>query len=125
MTTTFTLPPALVPLHPALRNLQALPDGSGYFATFAHLKFMVTDHDFEADPWIHASVSRRDKTTPTYADLAALKHYCLGDHRVAYQVFPKLDDHVDFSKSIGFDVLHLWAPVGHEPIPNFGRFGSI
>lgn len=111
------------PSHPALRDVQLIP--GGYTARFKHLFFRVTSWKFEANPWVHLSVSRRDKQTPTYADLVALKHYCIGTETIAYQILPPASAHIDFSKQIGFDVLHLWAPIDHTPLPDFGRFGSI
>lgn len=125
MTYTYTLPACLVPIHPALREVKPLSDGSGYTARFKHLFFIVTIWEQEPTQWMHSSLSRRDHQTPTYADLVLLKHYCIGDHREAYQIFPTKEKHVDFSKAIKFDVLHLWTPIEHQPLPNFGRFGTI
>jgi hypothetical protein len=79
--------------------------------------------------WLHGSISRRDRATPTYADLVTL-HRAMGQ-RLAYQLFVPPEEHYslspEFTRGEAGDVLHLWAPLtGPRPTPDFrSRAGTI
>lgn len=74
--------------------------------------------------WVHASISRQDRATPTYDDLKLL-HQVFLRGRLAYQVFAPPDEHYD--NPHGGDVLHLFAPLtGSRPTPDFrSKAGTI
>lgn len=92
-----------LPIHQALRDVERWGE-DGYTARFAHLRFLVTvSPQDDGKAWLHASVSRRDKQTPTWEDLGKLKHYVLGDDRYAYFVLPPIDKYVNLGP-----VLHLF-----------------
>lgn len=107
-------------VHPALR--QVVTGGDGYMGRFHDLAFIVSVAE-EADGklWLHASVSRRDRKMPTWDDLQTLKHYTIGDDKVAYQVFPSAENYVH-KPPIGnrpIEVLHLWHCLTDTPLPEF------
>ena len=105
-------------IHSALRDV--VRGGDGYSARFDHLRFIVSEsREGDGKMWLHASVSRRDKQMPTYEDLMALKRYCIGEHRTAYQVFPSKDKHVDWAGKRGIQVLHLWSCLDGDVTPDF------
>ena len=116
----------VAPLHPALRNPTINADG--YNVRYKHLWLLVTEA-LESDGrwWRHCSVSRVDRTMPTYDDLMTLKRLTIGDDREAYQVFPAKDRHIDIAGKLPrpVQVLHLWSP--EEPVlPDFSSgTGSI
>ncbi len=107
-------------IHPALRDVEQ--GGDGYMGRFHDLLFIVSA-SVEADGkwWLHASVSRRDKTLPRYDDLLALKHYCIGDDKAAYQVFPAEENYVHSppGSNSKLPVLHLWHCLDGDPLPEF------
>ena len=107
-------------LHLELNIIEMTEDG--FWAKWNHLG-MIYSIAVEDDgkSWLHASVSRADKTLPTYEDLGQLKRLCIGDHRTALQVFPPKDKHVNIA-----EVLHLWACLDGDVTPDFtGGLGSI
>jgi hypothetical protein len=108
-------------IHSALRDVSRFGP-AGYSGRFKDLLFLVTADNQHGDGrwWIHASVSRRDKTLPTWADLQALKHYCIGDDKTAYQVLPAEQNYVHAPPSGGkTEVLHLWHCMDGDPLPEF------
>lgn len=112
----------LLTIHPALREVLCNPDG--YFGRFHDLAFMVSvAPEQDGKLWLHASVSRRDDKMPTYEDLLALKHYCIGDDKCAYQVFPPEDEYFHGHAGTRKQVLHLWYCADGRVTPDFRREG--
>ncbi len=64
--------------------------------------------------WLHVSASRRDRV-PNYAELCECKRVFVGPDRPAYQVHPRETEH----ENLHAYCLHLWAPVGFDPLPDF------
>lgn len=114
----------LCPLDDTVRVVER--ERRGYRALWRKLQFIATYELHGGQWWIHASVMRKDKTMPSYADLVALKRCTIGDERLAIQVFPAAADHIDIAGPL-FDaeVLHLWSPDDDSLIPRFGRMGTI
>lgn len=114
--------PAIIP--PQLRGVEALNDG--YRGRFAHLLFIVSEaKEDDGKWWRHASVSRRDRQTPSYDDLKTL-HRITMPAVVAYQLFVPEDQHIDFERKGGVPVLHLWGCVDGPVTPDFSSgTGSI
>ncbi len=113
---------ATIAIHPALRQVERGPDG--YMGRFHDLAFIVSVAlEDDGKRWLHASVSRRDKTMPLYEDVQALKHYCIGDDKAAYQVFPAEENYVHSPPLPGrtskVQVLHLWHCMDGDPLPEF------
>ena len=111
-------------IDPRLRVVEAREDG--YLATYKHLKFIVSESiEMDGRWWIHASVSRRDKTIPTYDDLIVLKKLTIGPNRTAIQVFPPAERHIDIAgkRPRPIQVLHLWSPED-DFLPDFARGGN-
>ena len=92
---------------------------NGYAAKWRHLKFIVADEVHRGRRWRHATVSRRDRKMPTYEDLKNCKRLTIGDERMAVQIFPEAEKHMDFSESVGVEVLHLWSPEDAGVLPDF------
>ena len=75
--------------------------GHGYSAVYKHLLVTVTEALCQDDRWwMHVSVSRKDKTMPTYADLSTIKSLVIGDERIAIQVFPPAKRHIDVAGNL-------------------------
>ena len=90
---------------------------------YSDLRFIVSvAREDDGKRWLHASVSRRGRTLPTYEDLAMLKHFCIGDDKAAYQVFPPESNYVHAPPVRGgrkTQVLHLWHCLDGDPLPEF------
>ena len=109
-----------------LRGVRVNDDS--YAGRFAHL-FILCSEAKEDDGkwWRHASVSRRDRTMPTYDDTKTLKRICMPD-LVAYQLFMPADKHIDLAGKGNrpVEVLHLWACLDGPVTPDFSSgTGSI
>lgn len=98
---------------------------NGYAGKWRHLMFIVCDEVHGGAWWRHVSVSRRDRGMPTYEDLKKAKEMTIGDARMAIQVFPKADEHRDYSEEVGCEVLHLWSPEDRAVLPYFQLAGTI
>lgn len=111
-------------IHPSLHVIATSEDG--YAATFGALRFIVSEtKESDGHWWRHASVSRTDKQLPRYEDLKTLKRLTIGD-RLAIQLFPASDKHIDLAGPMGTEVLHLWACMDGEVLPDFSSgTGSI
>ncbi|MGC4052889.1 MAG: hypothetical protein QM757_26475 [Paludibaculum sp.] len=70
----------------------------------------------DGKPWLHVSFSRMDRI-PSYEDMTDVKDAFVGRDRKALQVLVPADQHVN----INGNVLHLWAPLEHDPLPDFRR----
>lgn len=109
---------AMLPVHPWVTVVEQGDDG--YAARWQHLRFIVSVKlEEDGKMWLHASVSRRDKTMPTYDDLRTTKTLCIGDDRTALQVFPPADKHIDLAGPLGIEVLHLWSCLAGDVTPDF------
>ncbi len=69
--------------------------------------------------WAHVSVSRADKTLPSWLDLVEVRDVFLGREQLAVQVLPPRSEH--YNIRTGIEVMHLWAPLDGSPLPNFLR----
>ena len=98
---------------------------NGYAGKWRHLKFIVADEVHRGRWWRHASVSRRDRQMPSYADLKRCKELTIGDERMAVQVFPSAEEHIDYAGQLGVEVLHLWSPEDTDALPDFRLGWSI
>ena len=68
--------------------------------------------------WDHVSVSTPTNGTPTWQIMAFVHESFFLPTEIAYQYLMPVDKHIDYSKTIGFDVLHLWRPQELEiPTP--------
>jgi len=95
------------------------PDG-GLAYDSDRLRVLVDAHiEEDGKAWIHLSVSRRDRRLPTWEDLVTIRDVFLGAEQLAVQVLPPRSEHYD--AGLGVEVLHLWAPLESDPLPNFLR----
>jgi hypothetical protein len=115
---------AIAVRHPDLTIIEE--GGDGYAAQWRNLKFIVSAADaLDGKLWLHASVSRLDRTLPTYQNLKDLKRLCIGDHRTALQVFPPKDKHINYGAELfGVEVLHLWCCLDSDVTPDFSEGGD-
>lgn len=98
---------------------------NGYAGKWRHLTFIVAEEVPAGFWWRHVSVSRRDRGMPFYDDPKNAKELTIGDDRTAIQIFSEVDTHRDFSKEVGFEVLHLWSPEEAGVLPDFRLAGTI
>lgn len=112
-------------IHEAVRIVKLSLDG--YVGTFHDLKFLVTlNKEKDERLWLHSSVSRRDRKTPTYDDLLDLRKYTTPINTVALQVFPPEDEYVHEVIKGQIPVLHLWTCLEGRVTPDFrGSYGGI
>lgn len=115
----------VLPVHEALRIEEWRPDG--YRATFHDLRFIVSAQKEKDDKiWVHGSVSRRDRKTPSYADLLTMRKYVYPENATVYQVFPPKDEYFSQAFKGQVDVLHLWSCPDGRFTPDFrGPEGMI
>ncbi len=73
----------------------------------------------DGKPWKHISVSRRDCRIPDYLDMQEVRRQFVKADEHAYMVFPCRDEYVNISAKTGVEVLHLFIPIGHRPLPDF------
>ena len=122
-TTRFTPPagrfPTIVSARPDITRRH--PDG--YEAEYRNLYFIVSERlELDGQWWTHASVSRKDRTMPTWADIWTLKEFTIGPERVAMQLFVSDDEHVNTAGNdphTPVEVLHLWSPPKNQFLPEF------
>jgi len=85
------------------------------FETGFGLRVVVSDSvEDDGKTWLHVSVSRPNQI-PDYSDLCEIKRIFIGSERKAVQVFPPESEHFNLHPYC----LHLWAPIDHDPFPDF------
>jgi len=70
--------------------------------------------------WLHISASRRARI-PDYEDMCLVKRIFIGAQRKAVMVFAPESEHINDHSY----VLHLWACLDGDPLPDFRRHGTI
>lgn len=104
--------------------------GDGYRYVYEGLAtFMIVvasvSYERDGDRWIHVSVSagmerpngRQVQQLPSYKQLCEVKDLFIGPGRKAVQVFPPRTEHINIHPC----VLHLFALVEGDPLPDFRR----
>jgi len=76
-------------------------------------------HDTGAE-WLHVSASYRDRVPP-WATMCELKDLFVGVDRVAVQVHPRREAHVNVHPHC----LHLWARLDADAVPDFRTLGQV
>jgi hypothetical protein len=74
----------------------------------------------DGHPWLHVSVSRKNREIPTWTVMSEVKDLFIGEARTAIQVHPPRVKHI----SIHPGVLHLWACLDAEVLPDFSAGGD-
>lgn len=93
------------------------PGGAGAaFYNKMYRLFVICSFFFDKEEkvWQHVSLSHKD-CLPIYPEVQKVKRAFIGDDAVAYQVHVPFEEHVNLAENC----LHLWAPIGHRPIPRF------
>jgi hypothetical protein len=70
--------------------------------------------------WRHVSCSLNNQI-PSWKDLREVKDVFIGKDKKAFQIFPPEKEYVNIHPY----VLHLWCPLGHDPLPDFRTNGMI
>lgn len=76
-------------------------------------------HDSGAE-WLHISASYRDRV-PSWQVMCELKDLFVGVDRVAVQVHPRREAHVNVHPHC----LHLWARLDQDAVPDFRTLGRV
>ena len=74
--------------------------------------------ELDGDVWAHLSVSRFDKTMPSWANLRDTWRL-IYPHEVGVVVIPPADEHVNLA-----EVAHAWGCLTRRPLPDFTRGGK-
>lgn len=69
--------------------------------------------------WLHVSVAKPNRKTPTYDDIQMLRKLFIGEDRECYHIFPTKDRYVDINP-----VLHLWSCLS-QPEGVLPRFEGV
>lgn len=83
------------------------------------LKVISEVERVDGEHWLHVSFSRRDKSTPSWHDTKRVKLLFVGRERKAIQVLPPDAEYVNIA-----EVLHLFAPLDRDPLPDFRQAGG-
>lgn len=75
--------------------------------------------------WFHLSLSRRDRAMPTFDQLPEAKRLFIGSGRKAVQVFPPDDEWYTVPGRNMPEVLHLFASLDDDPLPDFRIGGAL
>ena len=76
-------------------------------------------HYGDGKRWLHVSVSRRNRTLPTWDLMSEVKDVLIGPERTALQVHPPRSQHVNIA-----EVLHLYCCLDGEVTPDFRAGGD-
>lgn len=104
-------------LPPGWECTQEGVDGAMYDSKSSGLR-VISSVALESDGyfWLHVSVSRRSRL-PTWEDLRFVKDIFIGPGAKAIQVLPSENEYVNINPF----VLHLWACLDGDPLPDFTR----
>lgn len=76
--------------------------------------------EYDGRKWLHVSLAHPDRI-PTFEDVKLVRDLFIPRHLTALQIFPPADRWV----SIHPYVLHLWACLDGDVVPDFTRKGMI
>lgn len=79
----------------------------------------VEEHSIGGN-WLHVSVSRQTRI-PTYQDMCLVKELFIGRESKAIQIFAPESEHVNHNPN----VLHLWARIEGNSLPDFRIEGTL
>ena len=102
------------------RVIEEAPDGFAAATPGRKFTLIVSIARYDGLPWLHASMAGPGRV-PTWQEMADLKAWVVGSEGIAYQVMPPTSEYVNDHPF----VLHLWAPLGHRPTPDFRHGGTI
>ena len=77
-------------------------------------------YERDGKPWRHVSVAHPDRL-PRWSELRAVKEWVCGPAATVYQVLPPESEYVNDNEHC----LHLWEPLGHRPLPDFRKLGTL
>lgn len=102
--------------------IMTYPEGEGIAiqCTKTGVRVIASWNIYAGQKWMHVSLSRGDRL-PSYEDVCRVKEEIIGPERKAIQVHPPKSEHVNIHPYC----LHLWSPIGHDPLPDFRINGTI
>lgn len=108
----------LLPSHlPAVWLAEGFGPAGWLYRRRGGVQVIVSAHvEGDGKLWLHVSASRRDRV-PSYTELCEVKRVFVGAERMAVSVYAPETEHFNLHRFC----LHLWAPIGHSPLPDFRR----
>lgn len=107
-------------LNKGWRIIESASDGfTGMNNTLGLAVIVTLAIERDGKPWKHISASRRDGRIPDYLDMAEIRRQFVRADEHAYMVFPCRDEYVNMAPTTKVEVLHLFVPIGHRPLPDF------
>ena len=98
----------------AIRSGRVPTDGAlGYRRPDGLLVLVTLDLTSDGGRWLHVSFSRANEL-PSWADVGEVKGAFVGPDRVAVQVFPRANEHVNLHPWC----LHLWCRLDADAVPD-------
>jgi len=97
------------------RAVQEAMDGRGYINAWGLSVIVGFDKEQDGYIWAHFSIAHK-KRLPTWDEFRDAKYIFLGDLK-AVLVLPAKKDYVNINPH----VLHLFACIGRDPLPDFTR----
>lgn len=97
-------------------------DGLGHWRNRGRRLALIHSVAVEDDGelWDHVSVSRADRTMPTWEQLRDVFHEVCGDEALGVVVIPPTSEHVNIH-----EVAHAWRRLtGSRPLPDFTHGGA-
>ncbi len=89
----------------------------GFAATSKRgVRVIYSFENHDEKKWIHVSCSRKTRV-PSYDDMCYVKRLFLGEDSKAIMVFAPKETHVNIHPHC----LHLYAPIDHDPLPEFSE----
>ena len=120
-------PPLLARDHPPASDcpyewklIEAEEDGRAYRHRTGLTLIWSVAYEQDGKAWRHVSIAHPHRL-PTWTELGAVKDWVCGADAVVYQVLPPAAEYVNDHEYC----LHLWQPLGHRPLPDFRRLGTI
>jgi hypothetical protein len=118
MSTTLDFLPMVLPAGWSI--LEQRLDGAAYMRTGDGLSVIVSAaQEQDGRQWLHVSCAKR-KHLPSWEDLKDVKAIFVGRERVALQVLPQESRYININPY----VLHLWACLDGDAVPDFARGGK-
>jgi len=106
---------------PNWERLEIKEDGCAFKHLIDSKMTCIVSDSIELDKkgWRHVSISHKDRI-PDYNEIKRVKELFVGKYTEGYLIFPSEDKHVNLNPHC----LHIFCPIGHQPLPDFTRGGK-
>lgn len=95
-------------------------DGRAYRHTSGLTLIWSVSYERDGKAWRHISLAHPNRL-PTWDELRSIKEWICGPDGTAYKVLPPESEYVNENPHC----LHLWQPLGHRPLPDFRKLGTL